>query len=472
MKTPNLDSVTTINQDGSRYFIHVADVRGPFTFWRRLVAVVLLVVYVALPWIPVGGYPALFLDIANRRFHLFGLTLAAQDAWLLFFLITGLAFSLFFVTSLMGRIWCGWTCPYTVFLEHLYRRVERWIDGDAATQRKIDDAPWTIGKITRRLFKHGIFILISAVLAHVFLSYFVSVPRLYDMVQHSPWENAKSFGVVAFITAVLYFGFSWFREQFCIILCPYGRLQSVLTDEHTMVIGYDEKRGEPRGKASDPQAGHCIDCRRCVHVCPTGIDIREGLQIECIGCAACVDACNEVMVKLNRPKGLVRYGTLMGFRGNPTRWVRPRTIVYSGFLLAGMIVFALVVQQIKPLTANLVRMPGPPYFQVASSVRNHFNLRVINKQHQPARFRLELLDAPSGSLIVGAETIREVPALGEELITVPIETPNASYQGSFAFRIRIVSPEGKPITTVGGDFAGPDPRVVRIQGTLPPPNHS
>lgn len=460
LKVPSLDSVTTINQDGSRYHLHVADVRGPFTKWRRLAAIPLLFIYFALPWIPFGGYPAMFLDLTNRRFHFFGLTLATQDAWLLFFLITGLAFSLFFVTALFGRIWCGWTCPYTVFLDHLYRRVERWIDGDAAAQRKLYQAPWTIGKIFRRLLKHSLFILISGVLANVFLSYFVSIPRLYDMVRHSPLENFQSFGVVAFITAAFYFCFSWFREQFCIILCPYGRFQSVLTDEHTMVIGYDEKRGEPRGKASDPNAGHCIDCRRCVHVCPTGIDIREGLQIECIGCAACIDACNEVMQKLDRPKGLVRYDSLLGLRGKAARWIRPRTVIYTGFLLAGLIVLTSVVRQLTPLTANLVRMPGPPFFQTQESVRNHFGLRVINKLHEPARFRLALLEAPGGSKIVGAEAIRELPPLGEDLITVPIETPIPDYQGTYSFRIQILSEEGKPITSVVGSFAGPNPRLL------------
>jgi len=461
LKTPTLDSVTTINEDGSRYYIHPADVRGPYTRWRRIVAALLLLIYVALPWIPVNGYPAVFLDLANRRFHLFGLTLAAQDAWLLFFLITGLAFSLFFVTSLFGRIWCGWTCPYTVFLEHLYRRLERWIDGDAAAQRKLEDAPWTASKIGKRVGKHALFLLISAALAHVFLSYFVSVPGLYDMMQHSPLENLRSFGVVTFITGVLYFGFAWFREQFCIILCPYGRFQSVLSDEHTINVGYDEIRGEPRGKPSNPEAGHCIDCRRCVQVCPTGIDIRNGLQIECIGCAACVDACDEVMTKLDRPKGLIRYDSLEGLRGATTRLLRPRTVVYTALLGVGMLVFATVFTQIKPLQANLVRMPGPPFFQTENALRNHFRLRVINKQREPARFQLQLLDAPGASEMVGAATLQEIEELGEELITVPIETPLQDYDGSYNFRIRLLDSNGEIINTVHGNFVGPHPRLVR-----------
>jgi len=462
-KPPSLDTVTTINSDGSRYFLHPADVRGPVTVWRRIVGVLILAVYVLLPWIPVNGHPAVFLDVAQRRFHLFGITFAAQDAWLLFFVITGTAFTLFYITALFGRIWCGWTCPYTVFLDHIYRRIERWIDGDATARRKLEDAPWDASKTSRFVLKQAAYLFVSALIAHVFLSYFVSIERLYGMMQLSPMDNLRSFGVIVFVTAVLYFGFAWFREQFCIILCPYGRFQSVLTDEDTVVIGYDEKRGEPRGKATDPTAGHCINCRRCVQVCPTGIDIRNGLQLECIGCGACVDACDEVMTKLSRPKGLVRYDSAKGLRGEKAKWLRGRTVFYTVMLLAGMVAFTVSILQVKPLRANLVRMEGPPFFLTETTVRNHFRLRLVSKRNETTRFSLELVGAPQGTTLAGADAAREIAAMGEDLITVPVELPRENYPGAFDFHVRVLGEDGREITRAKGGFAGPHPRL------MPPP---
>jgi len=461
LKDPTLDSVTTINADGSRYFLHPADARGPFTLLRRFTGVILLAVYVLLPWIPINGHPAVFLDLGHQRFHFFGVTFAVQEVWLLFFVITGLAFGLFYVTALFGRIWCGWTCPYTVFLEHVYRRIERWIDGDAAARRRLDAAPMTFGKAARRTIKHAAYIAVSAAIAHIFLSYFVSIEELYRMMHDSPLDHVKSFGVVAFITGVLYFGFAWFREQFCVILCPYGRLQSVLTDEDTTVIGYDAKRGEPRGKATDPKAGACIDCHRCVQVCPTGIDIRNGLQIECIGCAACIDACDEIMVKLERPKGLIRYSSERGLQGLPTRWVRGRTILYSGLLGLGMIAMTISLLSVKPVRANLVRMPGPPFFLTETTVRNHFRLRLVSKRNETTHFHLRIAGGPEGIRIAAAEAAQEIPPMGEDLFTVPIEVPIENYRGTFDFRVIIEGEDGKELTRTGGGFAGPHPRLMQ-----------
>lgn len=461
--TPTLETLSTIRADGSRKFVHPADVHGPFTTWRRVAALILLVVYVALPWITVNGFPAVFLDVQQRRFHFFGLTLAAQDLWIGFFLVTGLALALFYVTSIFGRIWCGWTCPYTVFLEHLYRRVERWIDGDGPARRQLEDAPWTPSKIARRVFKHAAFIVISAVIAHVFLSYFVSIKSLYEMMRNSPAHHVEAFVIVLSLTGALYFSFSWFREQFCIILCPYGRMQSALTDDNSVVIGYDKKRGEPRGKATtDKSAGDCVDCRRCVQVCPTGIDIRNGLQLECIGCAACVDACDDIMVKLKRPKGLVRYDSHHGLQGGRTRLVRPGTIFYTVALLAWAAAFTVAITWISPLRASVVRMGGASFYVDNGVIRNQFQLRVINKRNNASTYRIELSgDVPPALQMTGVDQTMTLPPMGEDLKTLVLTLPQPEYRRQFKFRVKVTDEaRGDSMETRVMEYLGPDPQAA------------
>lgn len=457
----NLTSLGSINADGSHRSLHPADVGGRFTSLRRAVALLLVVVYVVLPWIPIKGHPAVFLDVASRRFHFFGLTFATQDMWVAFFFVTGLAFSLFFVTALFGRVWCGWTCPYTVFLEHVYRRIERWIDGDATARRRLDAAPWTPQKIIKRLFKHSLFVLISGLIAHLFLSYFVSIKGLYQMMQGPPQEHLFAFGIVFGLTFVLYGAFSWFREQFCVIMCPYGRLQSALTDDNSLVIGYDARRGEPRGKVSDPNAGSCVSCNRCVQVCPTGIDIRNGLQLECIGCAACVDACDDIMTKVKRPTGLIRYDSFNGFQGKKTKLIRPRTIFYSVILLVGMAAFTLAFQSIVPVRASAVRMPGAPYYVVDGMVRNQFLIRVINKRSEAARFAFTMEgDISPNWKVSGLNDEMELPALAEEQQVLVVAVPEAEFQGKTTLKVRVTDVEsGANSVTRAMEMLGPDPRL-------------
>lgn len=460
MKSPTLETLSSIRADGSHRTIHPADVKGRFTWLRRLSALVLLGIYAGLPWIPVNGYPAVFLDVQERRFHFLGLTLATQDLWVGFFLITGLAFSLFYVTALFGRLWCGWACPYTVFLEHVYRRIERWTDGDATARRRLDEASWSVSKTFCRLVKHGLYLLVSALIAHLFLSYFVSLKTLYTMMQGPPTQHLAAFGVVVFLTGCLYFTFSWFREQFCVILCPYGRLQSALTDDHSVVIGYDKKRGEPRGKAGST-TGACVDCRRCVQVCPTGIDIRQGMQLECIGCAACVDACDDIMLKLKRPPGLVRYDSHAGFQGGRTRWLRPRILLYTALMLLGIGAFGVSALQIKPLRASAVRMVGAPFYVADGAVRNQFLVRVINKRNSPGRYHLELKgDLPHGLSITGLAEELHLPPLAEEQKTLVISLPENAFQKSFKLRVQVTDLEhGDTVETRQMEFLGPDPRL-------------
>ncbi len=445
---PNLDSVSTINKDGSRNFIHPADVRGRFTLLRAISGWLLIAIYVLLPWIRINGNPAVFFDVGHSQFHLFGLTLVFQDLWLGFFIITGLGFALFYITALFGRVWCGWACPQTVFIEQIFRRIERLIEGDATARRKLDASPWTNEKLIKRGSKLAIFFLIAFAISHVFISYFVSLPVLYGMMLHSPAENWSLFLFVLAMTCALLFDFTWFREQFCIVMCPYGRLQSVLIDNDTVNIGYDKNRGEPRGKLGTQGAGDCIDCHRCVSVCPTGIDIRQGLQIECIGCSNCVDACDEVMVKLKRPKGLVRYDSMNAFSGIKTRFIRPRIILYTFLLLLGATVATISMSGFKPATVTLVRMTGAPYYLMNDCVRNQYLVRIFNKQTHPQKFSLRVINGPGDLTTSGIEQPIEVEALGEQKVMLVALIPEKSAHGPFQFEVEIKADKFSTTKTV------------------------
>jgi len=454
-KAPSRNTVTTINDDGSRNFVHPADVRGLWTMLRRIAGAGLIATYIALPLVEINGAPAVFLDILHRKLHLFGLTFLFQDLWLLFFAITGAGFLLFFVTSILGRIWCGWACPQTVFLDHVFRRIERLIDGDAPARRKLEDAQPTAGKVARRVLKHGVYLILCALIAHLFLSYFVSIPVLYRIAHLSPLQNWSTFLFVFALTGILYFNFAWFREQFCIVLCPYGRFQSALIDDNSIVIGYDEKRGEPRGKPSS-EHGDCVDCRRCVQVCPTGIDIRQGLQLECISCAACIDACDGVMEKLHRPKGLIRHASLNALAGRATRFLRPRVLIYLVLMLAGATAFALATREVKPVVLSALRMRGAPYFKDGDRVRNNFMLRVANKRPDAHQYTISVV-SPLATLEVAGGNNQTVDLAGGADIQVPLilTVPLSDFTGQFEVKVLVGNQDGEIENERNIPFLGP-----------------
>ena len=458
---PVRDSVTTINADGSHHALFPADVHGRFTSWRRYSAYLLIGLYLLLPWIPINGYPAVFLDLAERRFHFFGFMLAAQDVWLLFFGVSGLGFALFFLTALFGRLWCGWACPQTVFLDHIYRRIERWIDGDAPERRALKAAPMTANKFTRRVAKHFLYIVASLIITHLFLAYFVSIPKLWLYLHEAPGEHWAAFLFVFIYAGLLYFNFAWFREQLCIVICPYGRLQSALTDDHTMVIGYDVTRGEPRGRLGTPDAGACIDCHRCVQVCPTGIDIRHGLQLECIGCSACIDACDDVMTKVERPTGLIRYDSHQGLTGNATRWIRPRTILYGVLLLVGATVASFAFSTVKPASFLVYRMSGAAYFVGANEVRDQFMVRLVNKRTVPATFTITTEGLPTGVRQSGFNSAVTLESLAESVSPLVLLIDRKDYTGPFKFTVKVTA--AAPIFTLSREieFMGPDARLLK-----------
>jgi cytochrome c oxidase accessory protein FixG len=423
---PSADDVqSSLAADGRRRFVYPADVRGRFVTRRRAIFAALVAVWLALPLVKIGGHPALFLDVATRQFYLFGATFNAQDAWLLVFVVTGIVFALALTTALFGRVFCGYACPQTVFLEGLFRPIERLVEGPREKRMRRDHGPLTFDKVWRKVVKHTLFFGAAAFVAHVMLSFFVSVPATLAMVRGNPADHPEAFAWATAVTLVLYGNFAWFREQVCLIVCPYGRLQSTLLDDDTWVIGYDEKRGEPRGKVHDTGAGDCIDCKRCVAVCPTGIDIRNGLQLDCIGCTACIDACDEIMDKVERPRGLIRYDSLTGFAGKKRRILRPRLAAYAALGLLGTGAAAFAFSGRTSFEANLLRERGAPFVIDGDEVRNSYALHIVNKRAEPQTFELEL-EAPHGFELSIAKSKIELGPMEDARVNVVVRAPRGT----------------------------------------------
>ena len=387
----------SLDESGRRVFIFPAPVSG---FWRRnrnIVEIFLIIFFLVLPWIKIGGHQALLLNIGDRQFSIFGLTFWAHDAPLIFFILAFLTIGLAFITAVWGRIWCGWGCPQTVFIDGVFRRLEYWVIGSHIQQRNLAKAPWDIKKFFKLSVLWSLFTVASLIIAHSFLAYFVGADRLVEMTQHNPYENWTIFLIMGFITAVILFDFGWFREQFCIIMCPYGRFQSVLMDDDSLTVSYDPNRGEPRrGTIEEGQReGDCIDCFKCVAVCPTGIDIREGLQLECIGCTACIDGCDEVMEKVDKPKGLIRYATGSSLKGIQSKFFTPRVAIYSVLLISILSALIFFVSNRQDIVVTVLRAKDSP-FQVVQTenneeeIINHFKLHLKNQTFDDLNIQMSL----------------------------------------------------------------------------------
>lgn len=447
---------STLKKDGSRTRVVAADVSGRFATMRRIVFFFLILIYVVLPWIRVHGHPAVFIDIEHRKFFLFGQVFNPQDIWMLVFLVTGAMFLLVFLTAILGRAWCGWACPQTVFLEGVYTRIERLMEGPRTERLRRDAGPWTVNKVLRKTVKQALFVLISLVLAHLFLAYFVSIPGLVDRMRSRPSAHPESFLLVFSFAAVLYLNFAWFREQFCVFLCPYGRLQSILLDPDSLIVGYDETRGEPRakGKQKKEGAGDCVDCGRCVVVCPTGIDIRHGLQMDCIACTACIDACDEIMGKVGRAPGLIRYDSQHGLRGETKHFFRPRLYIYSVLGFLGLMVAALSFRNRHDYEAQFLRTVGAPYTLDNEVVRNSLRIRLVNKKNERTMFSLTPDEIPQATFTIPMREVSLEP-LGYTDIPVFVSVPRNRFSGEFPIRVT-VKPQGDPNgKAVSATFLGP-----------------
>lgn len=382
----------TVDARGNRKWVYPTIVQGVLRQRRRVVAAILVVLYVILPWITVGTEQAVKLDLLHRRFTFFGQVFFAADTLYFFLLVSIAIFSLFFFTAALGRIWCGWACPETVFLEFIFRPIEQLIEGNVADRRRLDAAPWSTNKILRKGTKYLLFAGIAWILANTLLAYFVGREELLAMMRGSPADHPKLFGATLFMMGLLLFQFGWFREQFCSLVCPYARFQSVLMDRDSVTVAYDFNRGEQRGKPGKV-SGDCIDCGLCVRVCPAGIDIRNGLQLECVQCSACIDACNQIMTKIGRAPGLIRYTTERALEEKQYRFLRPRIILYGAILLAFTSGFASLVTNRPAGEYTIVRATRDTPFVVDTTgeITNHFKLHLVNHGEGEARYTIQLL---------------------------------------------------------------------------------
>jgi cytochrome c oxidase accessory protein FixG len=393
-------------EDGSRRWLHPRVARGPYLRARRILAYVLIAVFTLLPYLKIGGKPAVLLDLPQREFTVFGFTFLSTDTLLLALALLTLVLGICLVTALAGRLWCGWMCPQTVYMEFVFRPIERLFDGPPGARHR----PGRKRTTPRTLAKYALYLLISAYLAHTFLAYFVGVEALAQWVRRSPLEHPLPFLVMLAVTGLMMFDFAFFREQMCIVACPYGRFQSVMLDRDSLIVSYDPRRGEPRGKLGDRKSGQphgdCIDCGGCTDTCPTGIDIRDGLQLECIACTQCIDACDGVMAHIGKPKGLIRLSSQAAIEGHPGRWLRVRVVLYPALMLVLATVFLVVLASKKSADVTVLQGFGMPYSETSpGEITNQVRVVIDNRSGRDAVYRIAVADNTQAHFVRQPEPI-------------------------------------------------------------------
>ena len=458
------DHLATADQEGNRRWIYPKRVSGRFYRWRTYLSWLLLAILFTGPFIRIQGNPLLLFNIVERRFSILGQIFWPQD--MIIFAVAMLLFltSIIIFTTAFGRLWCGWTCPQTLLMEMVFRKIEYAIEGDAAEQRALDAAPWTLKKVVKKGGKHAIFFALSFVIGNTLLSYIIGSEQLLHIIVDNPLKHLEGLTFMVLFTLLFYAIFARFREQACTFICPYGRFQSAVLDENTMVVAYDHKRGEKRAPLHRDQTneqrqadglGDCVSCRQCVAVCPTGIDIRNGTQMECVNCTACIDACDAIMDKVRRPRGLIRYASLNSIERGEKFQITPRMIGYTVVLGLLVAVLGFLVFTRSSVETMLLRAPGALFQTTADGdIENIYTLKLINKTSRdiPVQLKIEniagkLTVMGGGSLVVPREQLVQTSVL---IVIDPraLKTPNTK------LKIGLYS-DGKRLETAQTVFVGP-----------------
>ncbi len=452
------DKISTVDDQGKRSWIYPKKPSGKFYTYRTLLSYLLLILLFAGPFLTINGRPLLLLNIVERKFFIFGIVFWPQDFHLLVLtLIIGIIFIILF-TVVFGRIFCGWVCPQTIFMEMVFRKIEYFIEGNAAQQRKLNQAPLSGSKIFKRVLKYTIFYAISFVIGNTFLAYFIGKDELFRIISEPASRHVMGLlGMIFFST--LFFGvFAWFREQACVLVCPYGRLQGVLLDPNSIVVHYDFKRGEPRGagkRQEKDDRGDCIDCHQCVEVCPTGIDIRNGTQLECVNCTACIDACDNIMTRIKKPKGLIKYSSYNAIENGIKKVITPKVWGYSAILALLCIILVVLLLKRQPVETSILRTPGVMYQMEANhQISNLYNVKVVNKTFEDKEIDLKLIDPKVGSVMLVGDLNIPADDFGETAFFVKLpqdkisSTMNSITLGVFS--------DGELIQTIKTNFLGPE----------------
>lgn len=420
------EHLSNVSQSGKRIWIYPKIIKGNYYRYRTYLSWFLLTFFFLAPFIKIGGYPLLLLDVYKRNFVILGQPFWPQDLYIfVLFLITAVIFIVLF-TVVFGRVWCGWACPQTIFMEMLFRKIEVLIEGTATQQRKLDAMPWNREKIFKKGLKHLIFYNISFIISHTFLAYIIGYEELWARISGPVSENIGTLMGLVIFSFVFYLVFAKLRELVCVMICPYGRLQGVMLDPNSMVVAYDDVRGEPRGKIrkNEEQAdkGDCVDCNLCVDVCPTGIDIRNGTQLECINCTACMDACDSVMDKIKKPRGLIRIDSKNNIESGVGFKYTPRIIAYITLMALLLIASIAILLNRNSVEADVMKVRGSTYrLAEDGTVSNIYDLYLVNKTYTDKDFDLKLIDSNGELIVLGEDRVLRANSNYQTFLSVRME---------------------------------------------------